>query len=341
MLHAIIRARARRLRGSQPAPPPIGRSLGQSPRHHLDRCLSLPAERGRRHAGPRRRFRNPHRVLLGPAGTSRSGALRGRQGRPPRAPAKRRARMGTGERARQHGPAGLACHLPDRVSRRSDAGPIRPGPRTRHGPGRRGFLCGGAGGPAERLGSGLQPRQPDPTLLTSSSMPTARGVFVTGTDTGVGKTLVTATVTSALKAHSVNVGVMKPIATGPTDGHALSDPDWLLSVTESRDAPDLVVPYRFRLAASPLVAAAHANVAIDPARITQALQILSARHDCVFVEGIGGVLVPVAACLFFVGPVQGLGRSGVLAAPSGLRSINYTPLTPGLHRIHGVPGPGP
>jgi len=96
-------------------------------------------------------------------------------------------------------------------------------------------------------------------------MPTARGVFVTGTDTGVGKTLVTATVTSALKAHSVNVGVMKPIATGPADGHALSDPDWLLSVTETGDAPDLVVPYRFRLAASPLVAAAHANVAIDPA----------------------------------------------------------------------------
>src|SRR2546425_862460 len=90
-------------------------------------------------------------------------------------------------------------------------------------------------------------------------MPTARGVFVTGTDTGVGKTLVTATVTSALKAHSVNVGVMKPIATGPADGHALSDPDWLLSVTETGDAPDLVVPYRFRLAASPLVAADQAT----------------------------------------------------------------------------------
>src|SRR2546427_11724422 len=97
---------------------------------------------------------------------------------------------------------------------------------------------------------------------------------------------------------------MKPIATGPADGHALSDPDWLLSGTETGDAPDLVVPYRFRLAASPPVAAAHANVAIDPARITQALQTLSARHDCVFVEGIGGVLAAVAADPFVRGLIQ-------------------------------------
>ncbi|TLY46132.1 MAG: dethiobiotin synthase [Nitrospirae bacterium] len=56
------------------------------------------------------------------------------------------------------------------------------------------------------------------------SMPTARGVFITGTDTGVGKTLVTATVASALKAQRVNAGVMKPIATGQADGHAFSPP---------------------------------------------------------------------------------------------------------------------
>ena len=80
----------------------------------------------------------------------------------------------------------------------------------------------------------------------------ACGVFVTATDTGVGKTLVMATVASALKEQGVNAGVMKPIVTGQADGHALSDPDWLLSVTETRDAPDLVAPYRFRLAAAPL-----------------------------------------------------------------------------------------
>src|SRR3989475_9969825 len=107
--------------------------------------------------------------------------------------------MGTGDRTGHQVPAGLACTLPDRVSRGSDAGAILPGSRTRHGPGRGGFLCGGAGGPAERLGSGLQPRQADPTLLSSSSMPTARGVFVTGTDTGVGKEELVKTVGSGCR----------------------------------------------------------------------------------------------------------------------------------------------
>src|SRR5206468_1350249 len=107
-------------------------------------------------------------------------------------------------------------------------------------------------------------------------------------------------------------------ATGPADGDAFSDPDWLLSVTETGDAPDLVAPYRFRLAASPLVAAAHANVAIDPTRITQALRTLSARHDCVLVEGVGGVLVPVTVDLFVVDLIKRL-RLPVLhvAATSG------------------------
>src|SRR5438445_174698 len=159
--------------------------------------------------------------------------------------------MGTGQCARQHGPAGLACHGPHRLSRRPGAGAVRPGPRPRRDHERRGRLRGGARSYARCLRSGLQPRQSDPTLLTRP-VQTACGVFVTGTDTGVGKTLVTATVATALKAQGVNAGVMKPIATGPADGHALSDPDWLLSVTETRDAPDLVAPYPTALA-RPLV----------------------------------------------------------------------------------------
>src|SRR5207253_9014470 len=91
------------------------------------------------------------------------------------------------------------------------------------------------------------------------------------------------------------------------DGHPYSDTAWPLSVTETRDAPDLVAPYRFRLAAAPLVAAVHANVTIDLTRITQAFQTLSARHDCVLVEGIGGVLVPVTTDLFVVDLIKGLG----------------------------------
>src|SRR5436309_7020000 len=162
--------------------------------------------------------------------------------------------MGTDQCARQHGPAGLACHGPHWLSRRPGAGAVRPGPRPRRDHGRRGRLRGGAGSSARCLRSGLQPRQSDPTLLTRP-VQTACGVFVTGTDTGVGKTLVTATVVTALKAQSVNTGVMKPITTASADGRALSDADWLICVTEISDGPDLVVPYRLLLAAAPLAAA--------------------------------------------------------------------------------------
>ncbi|MEK6604644.1 MAG: AAA family ATPase, partial [Nitrospirota bacterium] len=84
-----------------------------------------------------------------------------------------------------------------------------------------------------------------------------RGVLITGTDTGVGKTIVTAVVATALTANGINTGVMKPIATGTsTDADALSDPDWLASITGAGDPPDLIAPYRLRTAAAPLIAAA-------------------------------------------------------------------------------------
>ena len=165
-----------------------------------------------------------------------------------------------------------------------------------------------------------------------------RGVFITGTDTEVGKTIVTATVVTALKKHRIDAGVMKPIATGLVASTAgLSDPDWLASVTGSGDAPELVAPYRFPLPATPLVAATHAGTAIDPTRITQALLELSARHDVVVVEGIGGVLVPVTTDLFIVDLIQTMGLPALLVTRSGLGSINHTLLTLECLRSRGVP----
>src|SRR5206468_4450951 len=244
--------------------------------------------------------------------------------------------MECARRPGERGPARLARHSPHRLSRRHDSPSVQDGlgPWNEHG--RRGVVRGVARGHAGRVRPGLHPRQPDhPHVSRSAQRPC--GVFVTGTDTGVGKTVVTATIATALKGRGVDAGIMKPIATGSADGHALSDPDWLLSVTETRDAPDLVAPYRFRLAASPLVAAAHANVAIDLTRITQALRTLSVRHDCVLVEGIGGVLVPLTTDFFVADLIKRLDLPVLLVARSGLGSINHTLLTLDCLRSRGVP----
>lgn len=164
------------------------------------------------------------------------------------------------------------------------------------------------------------------------------GVFITGTDTGVGKTIVTAAVATALNAQGINTGVMKPIATGDSDQTAaLSDSDWLTSVTGVCDPPDLIAPYRFRTAAAPLISAARDGQAIEPARIIEAFQALSARHDCVVVEGIGGVLVPVAPALFVADLAKQMGLPVLVVARARLGSINHTLLTLECLRTRGVP----
>ena len=167
--------------------------------------------------------------------------------------------------------------------------------------------------------------------------PTACGVFVTGTDTGVGKTIVTATVVTALKAEGIDAGVMKPIVTGvPARDAGRSDPQWLLSISGVGDPLDAVSPYRFHIPAAPLVAAADAGVAIDLNRIVNAFSVLAARHECVIVEGIGGVLVPVTPDLFFVDLIKQLGVPTFVVARSGLGSINHTLLTLECLRSRGV-----
>jgi dethiobiotin synthetase len=172
----------------------------------------------------------------------------------------------------------------------------------------------------------------------SSPGRTPRGVLITGTDTGVGKTIVTAVVVTALTANGINTGVMKPIATGTSAGaDALSDPDWLASVTGVDDPPDLIAPYRLRTAAAPLIAAAREGLAIEPARIIGAFQALSARHDCVVVEGIGGVMVPLTPDLFVADLARQMGLPVLIVARAGLGSINHTLLTLECLRSRGVP----
>jgi dethiobiotin synthetase len=164
------------------------------------------------------------------------------------------------------------------------------------------------------------------------------GLFVTGTDTGVGKTIVTAAIATAFKACGINAGILKPIATGTEGTDAgLSDPEWLMSVTGVQDPPDLIAPYRFPIPASPLVAAAQAGRPIDLTRILDAFQFLLTTHDCVVVEGIGGVLVPIAPGVFVVDLITRMNLPALVVARAGLGSINHTLLTLECLRNRGVP----
>ena len=126
-----------------------------------------------------------------------------------------------------------------------------------------------------------------------------RAIFVTGTDTGVGKTVVTAALALLLRERGVNVGVMKPVTSGCVErGDSLVSEDaellaWAAGVPLDNDC----APYCLRTPIAPSVAAARENVRIDFSRIGDAFERLKAHHDFVLVEGAGGLMVPLSGGL--------------------------------------------
>lgn len=153
-----------------------------------------------------------------------------------------------------------------------------------------------------------------------------RGFFVTGTDTGVGKTLVACALVRGLRARGLDVGGMKPIETGvgetgPHDALALR------AAAGDRDPLDDVCPQRFALAAAPSVAAAAEARQVELWAIRRAHQRLAARHGCVVAEGAGGLLVPIAEGLSMADLARELDLPLLVVARAALGTINHTLLT--------------
>jgi len=153
-----------------------------------------------------------------------------------------------------------------------------------------------------------------------------RGCFVSGTDTGVGKTLVGRALVHALRARGVDVGVLKPIETGvgdagPGDAIALRDAACV------SDSLDDVCPQRFALPAAPTVAAAAENRCVDLSAVQLAFARIVARHEFVVVEGAGGLLVPAAEGVTMADLAARLALPVIVVARAALGTINHTLLT--------------
>ncbi|MEN6615011.1 MAG: dethiobiotin synthase, partial [Syntrophorhabdus sp.] len=122
------------------------------------------------------------------------------------------------------------------------------------------------------------------------------GIFVTGTDTGIGKTVLSCSMAAYLSLkQGYDVGVMKPVESGieTKDQRLASDAFALKEASGSTDDIDLINPYIFKAPLAPQMAATLENVTIDIARLTRIYQQLTSRHDVMVIEGAGGVLVPI------------------------------------------------
>jgi dethiobiotin synthetase len=154
----------------------------------------------------------------------------------------------------------------------------------------------------------------------------AGGVFITGTDTGVGKTVVGCALAEMLRRRRVNVGVMKPIETGVGPQGPLD----AISLVESalvEDPLDEVCPQRFALPAAPSVAAACEGRSVDLASIHAAFAKLAPRHERMLVEGAGGLLVPIARDYAMADLARDLGLPLLVVTRASLGTVNHTLLT--------------
>lgn len=166
-----------------------------------------------------------------------------------------------------------------------------------------------------------------------------RGIFITGTDTGVGKTFVTAGILNALKAMGVSTCPMKPVETGcAIKGGLLVPADALnlLEISGLNEPLDAVNPYRFRHALSPAAAAEEVNAVISMRKIMSQYKKIENRYDLTIVEGAGGLMVPLYKKYLFIDLIKEMHIPLIIVARPGLGTINHTLLTLKAARDEGI-----
>jgi len=167
----------------------------------------------------------------------------------------------------------------------------------------------------------------------------AAGLFVTGTDTEVGKTIVAAGLARLLREDGVDVGVMKPVASGGAmrRGRLISeDAALLIEAARCEDEYALVNPICLARSLAPATAARLDGIHVDLQQVWDAHRELGLRHEFLIVEGVGGLLVPVAPGVLVTDVAARMGLPLLIVARAGLGTINHTLLTLECARSRGL-----
>lgn len=166
-----------------------------------------------------------------------------------------------------------------------------------------------------------------------------KSYFITGTDTGVGKTTITAALAACIQKLGVDVGVMKPIATGipQKSGFRSSDVSVLCDACETNDAEDLVNPIFMPLPASPYDVSKILDLKFDKEIIFENFQKLKDKHKMLLVEGIGGIMTPLSKNYFVVDMIKNMGLETIIVARSTLGTLNHTMMTVKICHQYEIP----
>jgi dethiobiotin synthetase len=149
-----------------------------------------------------------------------------------------------------------------------------------------------------------------------------RFIFITGTDTGVGKTLLTGLLLHHLRRNGVHALAMKPFCSGST-----ADTELLRAIQDDELTADAITPYCFAEPLAPLIAARNHHRVIRLPKVLMAIRHVASRCECLLIEGIGGLLVPLGEGFTVRDLIARLGCEVIVVARNRLGTINHTLLT--------------
>ncbi len=160
-------------------------------------------------------------------------------------------------------------------------------------------------------------------------------LFVTGTDTGVGKTVVTAGLAAWCRDRGIDAGVLKPIETGVENG-VPKDGRFHREAADLDQSLDEVVPVQYEEPLAPHVAAGRAGREVSMEKLQRAFERQSEKHDLLFVEGAGGLLVPINEQKTMADLAMAWRLPVLVVAPPSLGTLNHSALTVEVARQHGL-----
>ncbi len=163
--------------------------------------------------------------------------------------------------------------------------------------------------------------------------------FITGTDTDIGKTYVTAGLASTFRKMGVDIGVMKPFAAGipQKNGFKSEDVEILSAASHTRDPEELINPQFFPIPASPYTAWRNLKTRPRVSPILSGFKKLSRLHDAILVEGMGGIMTPVLKNYFIADLIRDMDLPTVIVARSRVGTISHTVMTVRMCKEYEIP----
>ena len=165
-----------------------------------------------------------------------------------------------------------------------------------------------------------------------------KAYFITGTDTGVGKTSITAGLAGSMRKLGVDVGVMKPIATGYPNktGFKSSDVAKLVEAASVKDPENLINPVFLPLPTSPYDATKLLELSVDMPLIFEQFKKLLSLHEIVLVEGIGGIMTPIAKNFFVADMIKKMDIEVIIVTRATIGTLNHTVMTCKMCKDYGI-----